>query len=156
MITGLTPENPLAKVLARSSNMARTTSSLAGGPTPLLWLRMRKMPLPGLLLRFAVVYGAVSLLVAPLLGDSQLRLFAYGWPLFLVGLPMLLGRSGANFRSQGSAWLFLALHLGLSWSVLWLSAGPLLAVGVAIYALGGLVLQKTFQDGAEGEETAAI
>jgi hypothetical protein len=126
------------------------------GLLPLLVLGMRKMPAPGLLLRFAVVYGGVSMLAAPLLGDSQLRLFGYGWPLFLAGLPMLVGRSGANFRSQGSAWLFLALHLGLSWLVLWLRATPLLVVGAVIYALGWVVLRKTFQNGMAGEEMATI
>jgi hypothetical protein len=126
------------------------------GLLPLLAVRMRKAPLEGLLLRFAVVYGGFSLLAAPLLGDSQLRLFAYGWPLFLVGLPMLLGWNGANFRSQESAWLFLGLHLALSWSVVWLHGGPLLLAGAAIYGLGWLVLQKSFPGGAEGEEMAVV
>jgi hypothetical protein len=126
------------------------------GLLPLLAVRMPKVPVPGLLLRFAVVYGGVSLLAAPLLGDSQLRLFAYGWPLLLVALPMLLGRSGANFRSRENVCAFLTLHLGLSWSVLWLNAAELLVAGVVVYALGWVVVQKTFQNRVVGEETATM
>ena len=39
MICGRTPEYPLARVLARSSIMARQTSAESSSPTPALWLR---------------------------------------------------------------------------------------------------------------------
>ena len=37
--TGRTPEYPIASVRARSSIIARTTSSSTGGPMPAAWLR---------------------------------------------------------------------------------------------------------------------
>ena len=38
--------------------------------------------------RFSVIYGLISLLLAPLLGASTDRLVEYAWPLFFVALPV--------------------------------------------------------------------
>ena len=109
-----------------------------------------------LLVRFATIYGAISFLLAPLLGESLTRLYGYGWPLFLVGLPLLLGLSGAHFRSRWSMGLFLAVHIGLSWSILWLNSRLVLMVGVACWVACWLMLKKSFQTGAAGEETEIL
>ncbi len=40
-VSGLTPENPFARQLARRSIRARTATSESGSPTPAAWLRTR-------------------------------------------------------------------------------------------------------------------
>jgi hypothetical protein len=62
---------------------------------PLVWEREASVltpPSPGLviILRFCMVYGALSFLIAPLLGASVDRLVEYGWPFYLVVLPWFL------------------------------------------------------------------
>lgn len=55
--------------------------------------------------RFALVYGGVSVLLAPMLGTWLERLVGYGWPLFLVAVPRVLGMRGALQQwSQGAGW----------------------------------------------------
>ncbi|HEY0161048.1 MAG TPA: hypothetical protein VGB69_00065 [Edaphobacter sp.] len=68
------------------------------------------------LLRFCLVYGAVSFLMAPMLGTNTPRLFGYGWPLFVVAVPLLI--VPRITRSPRNAGAFLTLHLALSWSFL--------------------------------------
>ena len=99
--------------------------------------------------RFAILYGGVSFLLAPLLGDSLLRLFGYGWPLFLVGLPILLGTGGGRFRATWASWLFLAMHLALSWSIFWLDRPQLLVAGIVLYAAGWCLLRMTWETGGD-------
>ncbi len=103
-----------------------------------------------LMLRFALLYGAVSFVAAPLLGEVFLRLFGYGWPLFLVALPLLLGRSGWNFTSMWAAAAFVGLHGYLAWAIVWAYPQPLLAVAAVCWILGWLLLRKTFIAGAAG------
>jgi len=91
------------------------------------------------------VYGMVSFLMAPLLGESFLRRFGYSWPLFLVALPLLLGASRANFTSAWAAAAFLALHLFLTWSLVWAFPVHLFAVAVACWIPGWLLLRMTFR-----------
>lgn len=69
-------------------------------------------------LRFAAVYGTICFLLGPLLGTGINRLMGYGWPLFFVALPVWMGES-PWLRSRRAVWavpIFLALHVGLSWS----------------------------------------
>jgi hypothetical protein len=89
------------------------------GLLPLLVLYLWKKT-PGslwtsdLLLRFCVLYGALSFLIAPALGSSVPRLFNYAWPLFLVAAPML---ATLHLRLPGKfAWPLVALHLVVAWS----------------------------------------
>jgi len=122
------------------------------GLLPLLaWLLRRQMIRTGgrddLMLRFAVLYGMVSFLLAPLLGEMFVRLYAYGWPLFLIALPLLLGRSGANFTSAWAAAAFLALHLFATWSLMWGLPTKMFWAGLASWLLGWLLLHRTFRVG---------
>ena len=118
------------------------------GLLPLLLLRLRGrvgLHERGLLLRFCVIYGAVSFLAAPLEGFLVSRLFDYGWPLFLVALPLLLRASGAKFSSTRAALAFVGLHLLVSWSVWWIffvAPTPLLAVEATLYFAGWWVVRK--------------
>lgn len=99
-------------------------------------------------LRFSLIYGTISFLMAPLLGETFVRLYGYGWPLFLVALPRLLGRSGANFRSGCAAAAFLALHWFAAWSIAWAFPGWLFQAGLGCGVLGWILLITTFR--AEG------
>jgi hypothetical protein len=122
------------------------------GLFPLLLIRLRKVRMmtggrADMLLRFAVIYGMISFLLAPILGASVDRLFAYSWPLFLVGLPILLGLSKANFTSPQAAMLFVALHLALSWLIFVPQPAPQLLLAGVVYALGWALLRRSFREG---------
>ncbi len=67
-----------------------------------------------LLLRFCLLYGALSFLIAPGLGSSVPRLFNYAWPLFIVAAPMVAARHLC--LSARFAWPLVALHLVVAWS----------------------------------------
>jgi hypothetical protein len=72
--------------------------------------------------RFSVIYGLISLLLAPLLGASTDRLVEYAWPLFFVALPVYLAVHPRVVRGIGrsrAGWL-LALHLAVCWMA-WLA-----------------------------------
>jgi hypothetical protein len=73
-----------------------------------------------IMLRFCLLYGGTSFLLAPLIGPSLVRLFQYGWPLFVLGIPIVTS------RSEGVRWS-LALAM-LSVLVSWIN---LLSVGIA-------------------------
>ena len=57
-----------------------------------LWWRCRKLGTPSVLLRFTLVYGVASLILAPVLGTWFARLIGYAWPIFFVALPLLFDR----------------------------------------------------------------
>jgi hypothetical protein len=62
----------------------------------------------------AGIYGATTFLLSPLLGAALLRLFAYGWPLFLVYLPAMVTRVWRNWPAW-TVWLLLVLHIFVAW-----------------------------------------
>jgi hypothetical protein len=78
--------------------------------TPLRRLLPREDPY----LCIAGIYGATTFLLSPLLGAALLRLFAYGWPLFLVYLPAMVSRIWRNWQAR-TVWVLLALHLFVAW-----------------------------------------
>ncbi len=72
----------------------------------------------GLLVSFCMLYGGISLLLAPALGTWYVRLFGYAWPLPLVAVPRLLGSTGSQGDSRTRARLLgcgalLSVHVGL-------------------------------------------
>ena len=120
------------------------------GLLPLVAWGLRKQALQtggreDLMLRFALLYGTVSFLMAPLLGEAFPRLYGYGWPLHLVALPILLGRSGANFTSVWAAAVFVGLHWFLAWALMWAFPTPLFTVAVGCWVLGGVLLRTSFR-----------
>ena len=136
------------------------------GLLPLLLFKLRRAvmgafkatPEPGqMLLRFCLVYGLISFPLTPLLGETFQRLYAYSWPLFLVAVPILLARTGANLLTVRGAVLFLGLHLIASWAELRLIDLPQLTVEVVAYLLGWQVLRSFWYAGkaAGGEPIAA-
>ena len=89
------------------------------------------------MLRFALVYGSLSYLLAPLLGAGFVHLMQYAWPLFLVALPQLFNElpGTPSTPSQRAAGLgCFALHLATGT----LAAKPLLVpwflprIGIAL------------------------
>ena len=103
------------------------------GLLPLLLWRVRRVNAwmggrEDLMVRFSVVYGCVAFCMAWLLGDSVLRLFEYGWPVFFVALPVGMGRLGVGFRAGGWAGGVVAVHLAMTWAVGWIGGWGLLGV----------------------------
>jgi hypothetical protein len=95
-----------------------------------------------MLLRFCVVYGVISFVLAPLLGESFTRLFDYSWPLFFVALPILLGAAPTIFSSARAALAFLVMHLLLAWSLIMNSSMLVIGVGVVFCLLGWRLLRQ--------------
>ncbi len=127
------------------------------GLFPLLLFKLRRVcigPANGLgrdavFLRFCVLYGVASFVLTPLLGESFLRLYFYSWPLFLVALPILMGSARATLASTPAALLFLALHLGLSWSLMFFDPWPVIWIAAIVYPAGWLLLQSAWRSGAD-------
>jgi hypothetical protein len=107
------------------------------------------------LLRFALVYGGISFLMAPLLGESIMRLFDYAWPLFFVGLPQLMSRLRLTLPSNRIAGGFLALHVVLCWLAMVFYGAKLLVVGVLIYVAAWLLVRRGFSSFAPAPAPAA-
>ena len=104
----------------------------------------RRLPGESIVFRFCIVYGGISIVMAPLLGASADRLVAYGWPFYFVVLPWILS-AAYDLRGQGSGLGpagMLLLHLLTCW-LAWFgfrqqtTAGNLLA-GLAVLALNGV------------------
>ena len=110
-----------------------------------LWLRCRKNPhpQPSVLLRFALLYGSVSFLLAPVLGAGFLHLVGYAWPLFLVALPRLFAplpeASGRDSRSWAAVGFF-AFHLVVCGVAYWSAFLPGIGLKLALWAVGFLLL----------------
>jgi hypothetical protein len=124
-----------------------------------LWWRHRKFPNRSVLLRFALLYGGVSYLLAPVLGAGFVHLMQYAWPLFLIALPQLFNEFPTAQSSPNRAFAglgFLALHLVagaisfLPWFLLMISAGILL------WILGYLLLRHWFGPSPEAPERVPL
>jgi hypothetical protein len=82
------------------------------------------------MLRFCLLYGIVSFLIAPLIGIAFSRPFAYAWPLFVIYVPSVAMRSLTLRRAP--AILFLVLHLAVTWANEMFLNGSSLAVELAL------------------------
>jgi hypothetical protein len=101
---------------------------------------------PGLtiVLRFSILYGAISLLLTPLLGASVDRLVEYGWPLYFVALPWFLLQPLDERANRSLA--ILPLHLLTCWfawfnfrqQMAGLQTSGVLIPGLTVLALNGL------------------
>jgi hypothetical protein len=101
-----------------------------------------------LMVRFCLLYGVVSFCLAGALGDRVLRLFEYGWPLFLVALPVGLGRLAVGFRSAALAVAFVGVHLVITWAVVGLDGWWLLGAGSVGYLAGWGILRRGWMGSA--------
>ncbi len=134
---------------ARLLLVALCTYGLLPVTTLFLLLRRRSWLWTGnIFLRFCVLYGCLSFLLAPLLGRSLERLFLYGWPVFILVTPVLAQRLFAHSRRLGAVWL--ALHLATAaldviffvgsgrvqdWPHVWWLAAAVLATNVVAWSL---------------------
>ncbi|MGA7156301.1 MAG: hypothetical protein WBY53_05620 [Acidobacteriaceae bacterium] len=106
--------------------------------------RIRKLPVRGALLRFCLIYGGASLLLAPVLGTWFSRLIGYAWPIFFVALPIMFCRLSVDLTSVTrnlAAIGFLGIHfllfyLSNRWS--WFTQ---LTVEALLWILGFLLLK---------------
>ena len=112
-----------------------------------LWWRHRRWQGRSVLLRFALLYGGASLLLAPLLGAGFMHLMQYAWPLFLVALPQLLDEFPMPPLSAGRAAAsvgFFALHLAACGVSYWPVFLPMIWVGLTLWVAGFLLLKLWF------------
>ena len=108
-------------------------------PWPLMQSRARD----SVLMRFALIYGVLSFVMAGLLGESFQRLLAYSWPLFLTALPAIMAKAGATFRSNAAAVAFLVIHLLICWSAIQLFQPTWIPAQLALWLGGYLLLRRT-------------
>ncbi len=66
-----------------------------------LWWRGRKLNPTSVLLRFTLLYGVASLVLAPVLGTWAARLIGYAWPIFLRGAPLALRQDSVQGNDAG-------------------------------------------------------
>ena len=121
------------------------------GLLPLLlcfaWWHSRKLPVRNVLLRFCLLYGGASLLLAPVLGTWFTRLIGYAWPIFFVALPLLFDRlrmKRATTQRSFAAIGFLGAHLlvyYLSYGWPWLVQ---MSVDAVLWTCGFLLLRYWF------------
>jgi len=121
-----------------------------------LWWRSRRQRERSLLLNFCLLYGGVSLVLAPLLGVAISRLFGYGWPFCLIALPLLFDdvrrRYGAALtaRSGAAGVGFLGLHVAACALTIEAPTMWAVAAGVGLWVGGYGVLRWWFGATAEG------
>ena len=102
------------------------------------------------LIRFCLLYGGVSFVLAPMLGAWAPRLFGYSWPLSLIAIPLLFhGLSEAygealTSKRAAAGLVFLGLHLvvcGLGFKYL---SWSLIGLTLMLYLVGFAVLRWWF------------
>ncbi len=89
-----------------------------------LWWRCRGVRAKSVLLRFTLLYGSMSFLLAPVLGTWFLRLIGYAWPLFFVALPLLFDEVAKVRLSRERAVAalgFFGVHMCLHYVLYWWS-----------------------------------
>ncbi len=108
----------------------------------MLWQRRNRAAKRSVLLRFTLLYGGVSLALAPLLGIWFVHLIGYAWPLFLVALPLLFDELPETLPTgdrAGAAMAFFCLHGAACWvSYRWMW-WPQIAVEAALWLAGYFV-----------------
>ncbi len=119
------------------------------GVLPMLLIAPRRRPRDtfphgDLLLPFCLLYGGISLLLAPALGTWYVRLVGYAWPLPLVAVPRLSGAAGL-WRGPGDE----KTRARLLWcGALMLVHGGLCALGNGIGTVEEVAAAVTLQLGA--------
>ncbi|MGB6191432.1 MAG: hypothetical protein WBF42_03115, partial [Terracidiphilus sp.] len=67
------------------------------------------------LLRFCILYGLLSIALAPMIGVTLVRYFGYAWPLFVIALPRMT--LVTRTLTRGAACWFLPAHFLLAWTL---------------------------------------
>jgi hypothetical protein len=109
-----------------------------------LWRRRLRSTHRSLLLRFTLLYGTVSLCLAPLLGVSFIHLIGYAWPLFLVALPMLFNELKSRpptGTSTLAAFAFLCAHVWSAYvAYMWMWM-PQIGIEFMLWIIGYFLLR---------------
>jgi hypothetical protein len=124
-----------------------------------LWWRHRRVKGRTVLMRFALLYGGLSFVLAPLLGAGFVHLMQYAWPLFLVALPGLLDEEPTVRLSGRQVWAsvgFFGLSLGVPLIERCIYFLPRLALGAAVWAVGYGLLRLWLGRGAEVADSAPV
>ncbi len=125
------------------------------GLLPLLLWHLRREPTQNLLTRFCLLYGVLAFATAGLLGYSVQRLYGYGWPAFLVALPLLA--RGGGFRTERWAAAFVSLHLLGTWLEWRIDKGALLLAELLVWVPGIWLLSRGWKNRAQtSPETIGI
>jgi hypothetical protein len=96
------------------------------------------------MLRFCVLYGLISVVLAPTMGTSSNRYINYAWPLFALALPMIVSKHVDFGRSTIVAGLLIT-HIALSWSLVPFNAERLSNTGeIASVVLIGVIYAVTW------------
>lgn len=67
------------------------------------------------MLRFCILYGLLSIALAPMIGVTLVRYFGYAWPLFVIALPQMT--LVTRTLTRGAACWFLPAHFLLAWTL---------------------------------------
>ena len=109
-----------------------------------LWWRGRKLNSPSVLLRFALLYGVASLILAPVLGTWFARLIGYAWPIFFVALPLLFDKfpyKPATLGRECAGLAFFGMHMlmfSMAYKWFWITQ---FVVNLIIWAIGYFLLR---------------
>jgi hypothetical protein len=109
--------------------------------TAFFWWRQRHSSAWSPLLRFTLLYGAASFVLAPLLGNWVAHLAGYGWPLFFVALPMLMEHETIRRRQTAAGVCLLAFHLAVCAVSHWGAWLPEVLAELVLWAMGLAVLR---------------
>ena len=124
-----------------------------------IWWHGRRTARPrSVLLRFTLLYGTVSFLLAPMLGAGFLHLVGYAWPLFLVALPQLFApfrELRGTGRQSWAAAVFFAVHLAVCAAAYWSALLPGIGLQLALWAAGFLLLRMWSPEAADSLDSPA-
>lgn len=109
------------------------------------WAGRERNAARSVLLRFALLYGGVCYVLAPVLGAGFVHLMQYAWPLFLVAVPLLLEEfrlEDLDTRQKVAQIGFLAMHLLVPLVLLWPWFLSRQVFALAIWGAGYLLLRQ--------------
>jgi hypothetical protein len=115
-----------------------------------LWWRCRRFSTQNVLLRFTLLYGSVSLLLAPMLGTWFIRLIGYAWPAFFVALPLLFDRLEETSPKGSRAFAatgFFGVHLALFYTAYTWMWPAQISIDIVLWMIGYLLLRHWFGSG---------
>ena len=128
------------------------------GVGPLLvvcfWRRMGKVRDLPLAIELALVYGAISYVLGPLLGDWTERLFGYAWPVFWITLPCLMLKYGPRLPARQEVLLWACYSVSCWWPRFFdygnnRTVNPWPSFGVLIFYLVGVLILRQVRSNDE-------
>ncbi len=112
-----------------------------------LWRRRSRTAGRSVLFKFSLLYGSLSLVLAPLLGVWFDHLVGYAWPLFLVALPILFNEfadAATTARRAGASVAFVCIHLAAIYSSYHWIWWPQIILEAVFWIIGYMLLRVWF------------